>query len=166
MFNSFAERSHIMPLLAPVDAVATAKTTNFHKLAEVHRLQIFVFFGVITSTSADQVPIVTVEAASTNASGSEVQVAFDYRAFGVADTADSLGAKTAATATAGLQPATTDDNKLYVIEIDPAAILAVKATAKWFRLVITPDAGSSVCLVSAWAVADSRYGTNSQNSAT
>lgn len=166
MFNAFGERTHIVPLLAPIDKAGTAVATAFHKINEAHKIQLLVFFGVITSTSADQVPTVTIEASSTNASGSEVQVPFNYRASGVADTTDSWGAITAVAAATGLQPATTDDNKLYILEVDPAVILSLKSDAMWIRLVITPDAGGTVTLVSAIMLLDARYASNSLNSGT
>lgn len=163
MFDSFVERFHTVGLLAPVDLVATAQNSKWLHLVEAHKVNLFVFFGAITSASADQVPTVTVQCSSTNASGAEVAVAFNYRASGAVGT-DSWGSKVAATS-AGFQPATTDDNKMYAITIDPAELFTTKSDAQWIRVVVTPNGGSSSLLAGVWAQYESRYGSNSQNSA-
>ena len=164
MFDSFVERFHVVGLKAPIDTTSSAFATAFVNMRETHTVNFYCFFGVITSTSADQVPTVTIEAASTNASGSEAQIPFSYRASGAVGT-DSWGAITAVAAATGMQPATTDDGKMFVITIEPAAVLATKSNASWLRVVVTPDAGSSACVVAVWAEYLPRYAGNSQDTA-
>ncbi len=160
----FAQYTNFVPLVAPIDTAATAKATPFLALKNALSAAFLIFFGVITAASADQAVTVTVEAATTGASGSEAAVAFSYRLSAAAG-ANSWGAVADAT-TAGLSIATTDDGKGLWIEIDPAAIQAAKADATHVRVVVTPDAGGTVTLVSAWGLIDPAYKQASMESAT
>lgn len=162
MFDSFVERFHTVGLLAPVDATSTSKTSKWLHLVEAHKVNFFVFFGAITSGSTTK-PTITVECSSTNASGAEVAVPFNYRQSGAVGT-DSWGAKTAATS-AGVKPALTDDNTMFEITIDPAELFATKSDANWVRVVVAAPALASSLVFGIWAQYESRYGSNSQNSA-
>lgn len=155
MGNAFVQYDNIVPLLAPQDIAAAATATPFVDMRTANDLAFLIAFGSITAASADQAITVTVEAATAGASGSEAAVAFNYRLSGAVG-ANTWGAITAAT-TAGVSIATTDDNKLLWIEIDPAAVLAAKADARYVRAVVTPDAGGTATLVQACAIIDAAY---------
>lgn len=155
MGNAFVMYDNVVPLLAPQDIGATATATPWVDLLTANQAAILIAFGSITAASADQAITVTMEAATAAASGSEAAIAFNYRLSGAVG-ANTWGSKTAATS-AGLSVATTDDNKMLWIEIDPAAVLAAKSDARWVRAVITPDAGGTATLVQASAIIDAAY---------
>lgn len=147
--SRYVQDENVVPLLAPQDIVATATATPFLALKTIIDGILYLFFGSITAASADQAITVTLEAATAAASGSEAAIAFSYRLSG-AVAANTWGAVTAATS-AGVSIATTDDNKMLAIQLDPAAIQGAKADATHVRAVITPDAGGTATLVAAWA---------------
>lgn len=155
---------NIVPLKAPVDGIGTAFATPWVDLKNALHATFFAYFGVITATSADQAVVVTMEAATAAASGSEVAVAFSYRLSG-ATGANSWGAITAATAT-GVSVATTDDGKMLAVDLNPAALEAALADARFARMVVGIDAGGTVTLVANWAELDPRYPQLSHLSAT
>lgn len=148
--NSYAMYEDIQPLLNPQDIVATATGSAFVKMGGQHRFAFLVHFGTVTPGSAGDAITVTVEAATTGASGSEAAVAFNYRKSGIAS-ANTWGAVTAATSS-GFSFADTDDGKLCLIEIDPAAVLSQKADASHVRAVITPAASYAACVVGVTAL--------------
>lgn len=156
----------IVPLKAPVDSAATAYATGWVDLKNAEWARFFLFFGVITATSADQNITVTMECATAAASGSEVQLTFDYRKSGAVAT-DSWGAITAvSTASTGISVDTTaEDNKMYAIDINPAKLDGALADGRFVRLVMTPDAGGTVTLNAAWAEIEPGYPQLSQLSA-
>lgn len=164
MGTQFVQYENVVPLIAPQDITTSATASPFVDLKTALKAAFEVFFGSITAASADQAITVTVEAATAAASGSEAAIAFSYRLSGAVG-ANSWGAVTAATSS-GVSVATTDDNKILHIEIDPAAVLAAKADARFVRVVITPDAGATATLVSAWALIDPVYKQTTMVSAT
>lgn len=162
--SRYVQDVNVVPLLAPQDIAATATATPFLALKTIIDGMLYIAFGNIAAASADQAVTVTLEAATAAASGSEAAVAFNYRLSGAVG-ANSWGTLTAATS-AGVSVATTDDNKILAIQIDPAALQAAKADASHVRAVITPDAGGSATLVAAWASFLPAYKQNSMVSAT
>ncbi len=153
-----------VPLLSPQDITNTATATPFVNLKTAKALALQVQFGTVTSASADQSIAVTVEASSVGASGAEAAIPFRYRLSGAVGS-NALGALTDAT-TSGATIASTDDDKTLWIYIDPAAVLASLTDAQYVRVVITPDAGYSACLVAANAYISPRYQQASPVSAT
>lgn len=151
----FVFGENIVPLKAPIDGAGTAFATPFVDLKNALHASFFAYFGVITATSADQAVVVTMEAATAAASGSEVAIAFKYRLSG-ATGANSWGAVTSAAST-GVSVATTDDGKMLAVDIDPAALEAALADARFVRMNVGIDAGGTVTLVAAWAELDPRY---------
>ena len=145
---NMAEEIQFVPVLAPVDAVAAAKTTSYVNLAKVGMGQVeFEFnFGVVTSTDSTGEVVITIEANDVNDTSSsdnnEGAIAFNYRLSSAVGT-DSMGALTAATS-AGYALINTDDNKTVLVYVDPAV-----AAKKYVRGVITPTAETTVCLVGA-----------------
>lgn len=146
---------NVLPLKAPVDSAGTAWATQFVPVKNYLHATFYAYFGVITATSADQSVIVTMEAATAAASGSEVAIAFRYRLSGATGT-NTWGAVTAATAS-GATVATTDDGKMLAIDIDPAALDGLLADASHVRMVVGIDAGGTVTLNAAWATLEPRY---------
>ena len=153
----------VIPLRAPVDSAATAGATNFVDLKNALWARFFLFFGNIAAASADQAVIVTLEAATAAASGSEVAIAGNYRLSGAVAT-DTWGATTAFT-TSGITVATTDDSKIVAVDINPAALEGALADGCFVRVVITPDAGATATLNAVWAEVDPAYPQTSQLSA-
>lgn len=162
--NPFVQYENIVPLLAPQDLVDTDTATPFVDLKTANKAAFLVFFGALTTATAGDVVNVTLEAATAAASGSEAQVGFSYRVSGAVG-ANSWGAITEAAATAGVAMASTDDNKVLWVEIDPAAILAAKADARFVRLLISPS-DMAATLVAAMALVDPVYKQTTMISAT
>jgi hypothetical protein len=146
---------NIRPVLAPQDIAATATGTAWVNMTKQLEATFIVYFGNIAATSADQGVVVTVEAATAAASATEVAVAFRYRLTGI-ETANTTGTNTAATS-AGVTIGTTDDKKILLIGVDPAALDGALADASHVRVVITPDAGASATLVAALVATKPRY---------
>jgi len=160
----FVTMENIVPLVSPADVTTSATATAFVDMKNALHATFFAFFGSITSTSADQAVVVTMECATAAASGSEVAIAFSYRLSG-AVAANTWGAITAATSS-GVSVGTTDDDKILAVDINPAALEGALADARFVRMVITPDAGASATEVAAWAVLDPRYPQLTHKSAT
>jgi len=161
----FGIGEQIVPLKAPVDSAGTAYATPFVDLKNALHATFFYYMGVVTAASADQNIVITMEAATAAASGSEVAIAFKYRLSG-ATGANTLGAITAATSSGVSLDTTSADGKLLLIDIDPAALDSALADARFVRMVVGIDAGGTVTLNAAWAVLDPRYPQLTQLSAT
>lgn len=158
----FAEGLKVLPILAPVDAVATTKQTEYIDMSKYHWATFVVQFGVITTGTAT-LTIEASTAASSNAT--EAAIPFRYRLSDAVAT-DNLGAITAATS-AGVTVATNADAKLYVIDVDPAALPSNPgADFRYLRAVIAPTTDMAACLVNAIAFLEPRYPGNSIASAT
>jgi hypothetical protein len=157
MPNSFVEYENVVPLLVPQDIAGTATPSDYLDLAGCHEATIFVYFGGITTASADQTagPVVTIEAATGAASASnEVNVEFEYRISAATGTNTWVSK---ASASAGVDLTVTGDGKMLAIHIDPAKVQALLTDARYVRAVITPGTGGATCLVAVWAVMHSRY---------
>ena len=160
----FGFGENIVPLKAPVDSAGTAYATPWVDLKNALHATFFYYAGVVTAASADQAVVITMEAATAAASGSEVAIAFKYRLSG-ATGANTWGDITAATST-GYSFATDADGKMLLIDVDPAALDSALADARFVRMVVGIDAGGTVTLNSAWAVLDPRYPQTTHLSAT
>lgn len=160
----FVTMENIIPLVSPVDTTTTAVATPWVDMKNALHATFFAFFGSITSASTDQTPVVTMEVSTTAASSGEVAIAFNYRQSGVIG-ANTWGAITAAT-TAGVSVAVDTDDSIVAVDVNPAAFEAALASARFVRMVITPDAGASACEIAAWAVLDPRYPQLTHKSAT
>lgn len=161
----FGILDNILPLIAPVDTAATEKRTPFLDMRKALHTTILVYFGVTTATSADQNIIVTLQAATSAASTSETAIAFRYRLSG-ATGANTWGAVTTATSAGASLDTTTLDNKILLIDVDPAALPAIGADNYFVSVVVTPDAGGTVTLLSALAISDPQYASVSHQSMT
>ena len=158
---------NIIPLKAPVDSAGTAFATPYVDLKNQLHVTFLAYFGVITSASADQSVLVTIEAStSTTSNATEVAIPFKYRLSG-ATGANSWGAVTQATST-GVAVTTTDDGKALLIDIDSAAIEAAhgQRDARFVRMVVGIDAGGTVTLNAVTAITDPMYPQATHLSAT
>ena len=165
MLSRFGQIVKVLPVLAPQDIGATATKTAIVDLKNAHRLTFLIPFGSITAASADQAITVTVLAATGAASTGATAIAFNYRLSSAVAT-DALGAITAATAS-GVSIATTDDNKMLLIDVDPivARIANSDDDCQYVYALITPDGGATATLVSAIAEIEPRQSQNSMLSA-
>lgn len=165
----YAFGENIVPLKAPVDSAGTAYATPYVNLKNSLHATFFVYFGVITATSADQNIVITMEASTAAASNAtETQIPFNYRLSG-ATGANSWGAVTAATASGGASIDTTSgDGKLVAIDCDFSTLVTTHGQydAAWARLVIGIDAGGTVTLNAVWVELDPRFPQTTQISAT
>lgn len=158
IFHDLDERTHVLPLIAPVDAVATAVTSQYFDMSKFNQVQILVLCG-----AADTTGTISLEQCTTDDSdGTEAALGFNYRKSAAAVTGDSMGAITHATASDGVATLATDDACVYVIEPDQ-----LTDGYRWARLVFTPSGTSSAVLVGAVAIFKGpRYPQNIQVSAT
>ena len=119
-------------------------------------------FGDITNVGAT----VTVEASTAGSSNAtEAAISFSYR-LSAAVATDTMGAITAATS-AGVALVTADDNKVLVIDVDPAALNSNPgADYRFLRVVVTPSSDNSVTDVGVIAVCEPRYPGNAIPSST
>lgn len=153
----------LVPLLTPADIAATATNTSFLDMKGVQHATLYAFFGSITAASADQPIVVTLTVATGAATTSEVALAFSYRLSGAVAT-DTWTNPTAATS-AGVSIATTDDNKILAIDVDPAVLEAALADGRFVHLLITPDAGGTATVVGCWAAIEPMYASVAEASA-
>ena len=132
---------NVVPLKAPVDSAGTAFATPWVDLKNALHATFFDYFGVVTATSADQNIVVTMEAATAATSNAEVAIAFKYR-LSAATGNNTWGAVTAVAATGLSLDTTSSDGMMLMIDIDPAALEAQLADARFVRLVQGIDAGA------------------------
>lgn len=158
ILHNLDERTHILPLVAPIDAAANAKTTGYVDMSKYNQVQFVVYFG-----AADTVGTIALEQATTadTTTATEAGLGFFYRKSG-ADGADTMGAITHIDSTATLATAAADDNLMFIIEPDQLA-----DGYRFARLVFTPSGTSASCLVGVHAVlSGARYAGNVMASAT
>ncbi len=155
----FAQGLKPIQVLAPQDISETATGTSFVNVKQANWLTFYVQIGVITGDSVD----ITVEVAPVNTdTGTETACAFRYIKTAAIDT-NTYGSVTAVAAGSGISlVAASDDNKLLIIDVDPADMQTALATAKYCRVLITPATSSvSACLVNAIAILEPKYATSS-----
>lgn len=160
---NLSEEVQTVPVLAPIDIVATATATKYVNLSKVGtgQVEFEISFGVVTSTDSTGEVVITLVANDVNdtstSDNNENAIAFNYRLSAAVGT-DTMGAIAAATS-AGYALINTDDNKTVLAYVDPAV-----AAQKYVRAVITPTAETTVCLVSSTARFIPRKAQNAQSS--
>jgi len=161
----YAEGLKVLPVLAPVDTAATAVNTSSVNLNEAHWITFLVQLGNFTSDSTDTVQI-TVESstADSTAAGDTAQV-FNHRLASAVAT-DNMGAISTATSSGVELGASSDDDKLLVVDVDPAVLTAADVDANFVKVVITPSSDTAILLVDVIAVVEPRYPGNSMRTAT
>lgn len=160
----FAEEFKLLPILAPQDITEVTTYTQYVDLKTQNWATFLVQFGNIAGADS----VVSVEAstaASSNAT--EATVPFRYR-LSAAVATDTMGAITAATSDGVTIAAASDDNKLLVIEVDPAALPNNPgADFRFLRVKVAPASSSATnTVVGVTAVLATRYPGNSIPSAT
>jgi hypothetical protein len=137
-------------LLAPVDLADTETATGYVRLRGAHNFAFYAYFGLLTSATALDNLVITVEAATVE-SGTEAQVDFYYRKVAAA------GANThAAIASASVVTlyASVDDGVALWIEVDPDVLAANDYGYVRLRMVPTD---LTACLASVVGVINPRY---------
>ena len=160
----YAEGLKVLPVIAPVDTAAVAKSSESVYLREAQWVTFLVQFGNLTSDSTDTITITVESSTGSATAATDEAIAFNYRVSSAVAT-DSMGAITSATSD-GFALTSTDDNKCVVIDVDPAYVASKDTDAQFIRVVATPSAAVAICLLSAVAVIEPRYPGNSMNSAT
>ena len=162
MANPFVMYDNIVPVLAPVDIATTATTTPYTDLRNAQKMGFLVMFGAVTSDTATDREIITLQAATAEG-GTEAAIAFRYRTAGAVG-ANTWGAvTTASTAGLSINPAA-DDNKTVWIEVDPDELAS--NDYRYVRMVLTDSADMTACLVSVAAILEARYKQTTYISAT
>lgn len=163
----YGEGMKIQPILAPADIVAVATPTKYIDFDQVNWATFLIQFGAMTTTDTTGEVVVTVEASTAGTSNAtEGQILFQYRLSGAVDT-DSMGAiTTPASAAAGAVVSEAGDNKVLIIDIDPAVVAASAADRRYVRAVITPTSDLTATVVGAIAILEHRYPGNAIPSST
>jgi hypothetical protein len=159
MATQYVEYENVFPLLAPIDITSTTTESGFMDLSKAHDAAFLVSFGVLSSASTTDDGVITVEAASVNASGSEAAIGFSYRLSATVGTG-TWGAITAVAATStGAPMALGSDGMLMHIQIDPSAVNASSTTVqkRWVRVSINPTAEADHTVVEVIGITRSRY---------
>jgi hypothetical protein len=161
MANPFAGYDNIVCFLAPQDIGSTATTCPYVDLRNAQKAFFLIQFGAVTSTTVTDDWTITIQAATAEG-GTEAAVAFRYRASGAVG-ANTWGAVTTADTTGFTVAPDTDDNKGYLIEVDPDALAA--SDYRYARAVLT-DVDAEACLVTGFAFLEARYKQTTHISAT
>ena len=156
----FGSEIQVVPVLAPVDTAGNALGTAFVNISKAHWITFHLSFGVITDDTLAVKPEVSIQNAD---SGTEADVKFRYRLSGAVGS-DSWGAITDVAAGSTITVAGTADGASYLIDVDPADVTNALANADNVRLLITPGASSTVCLLGAVAFLEPRYPALNQQS--
>jgi len=154
----FAEDQKVYPILSPADITTSVTNTSYVDLKYIHRGTIALHFGSMTSDSTDTATVTLQCSTASTSNATEVPIAFQYRLTAAVGT-DSMGAITAAT-TDGVAVTATDDGKVLLVDVDPAAVANLGADYRYVRAVITPSAQVAACVVGAIFYGDMRYSQN------
>ena len=164
MANQFVGYDNIVPLVAPVAGTTGTITSPYVDLRNAQKFSFLIAFGAITSTTATDHMLITVEAATAE-TGTEAQVDFRVRLSGAVGT-NTWGAVTtvaAATGYAGLTGAAGDNTALWV-EVDPDALAA--SDYRFVRFLATPTVSMEAYVIQAHAILEARYKQTTHISAT
>jgi len=159
MASQFEMYQNVVPLVAPIDGTTGTVATGYLDMGTFHRGTLFIYFGVVTSTTDTDTVTVTLECSSASTSdASEEAIPFQYRLSGTVAIGNTWGAVGSATS-AGLSlgASTVFDGKCLGIDIDPSVFVGHMPEAKYVRAQVTPSAAYSVMLYSAFAVTEPRY---------
>lgn len=143
----YDEALHSVPVLAPIGAVATAVFTAGVRVRNYRWATFLVQLGV-----TDTVGTITVHESTSSATTGAVAIPFSYCLTSAVGT-DSRGASTTCAST-GVAYADTDDGKMFIVEVDPAAL---DDDYDYVRVCITPSATSTSVLINAVAILKPRY---------
>ena len=161
----YAENVHIIPIYAPQATTAADLETAHVNIENAQWITFLCGWGALTTDSGDGViKVYSTTAATTVNAASQ---SFQYRlSSAVAD--DNWGAITSvdSTATAGAPIGDTNENMFMVIDVDPSAVEAADAGAKYIHLLMDGSALATNPSFSAVAFIESRYPQNEHISTT
>lgn len=146
MIGKWAENNKLVLGLAPVaDAFATQ---GYSDIISIHNCKSVVGF-VMTGVSVDNVNIITVEACDNVTPSNVTAIVFTVASVVSGDTND----KPTATAVGGKAFTASTANQYYVVEIDPADVLAANSNEgrKYVRIKVT-EAGSATAQLGCIAI--------------
>lgn len=155
----YAEKLHIVPLLAPAASTAGGGVKSYAvRLKNTQWLSFLVNWGEMTSDVTELMTI-TVEATTAvgnSTAATDTAIPFVYRLAGVPGTDDNWGDSTTCAET-GLAITALQDNMALLIDVDPASIPALDSDAIAVRLCL--DAGDQISnyAASATALIEDRY---------
>ena len=164
MANPFVGYDNIVPLVAPVAGTTGTITSPYVDLRNAQKFSFLVQFGAITSTTATDAMVITVQAATAEG-GTEAAVAFRYRKSGAVG-ANTWGAVTTADTTGMEMGADDSDNMAVWVEVDPDALAA--SDYRYARFIAAPLVASQMeaYVISAIAILEARYKQTTHISAT
>ena len=167
MKMAHAEVLKVLPLLAPQDITTSATGSSYIDLDQcVGLLELELMVGALTATDSTDGVVVTVEATTAGASSdTNTAIAYQYMLSSAVDT-DSMGAITAATSSGVALTSGSDDSKVMLIYVDPAAMAATVTDGRYVRVYLTPTSDQSATLVGVVARYTPRYSQASQKSST
>ena len=154
----YAEKLHIVPLLAPAASTAGGGVKSYAvRLANSQWISFLVNWGAMTSDATEMV--ITVEASTAvgnSTAATDTAIPFVYRLSGVPGTDDNWGDSTTCAET-GLGITAAQDNMALLIDVDPASIPALDSDAIAVRLCL--DAGDQIdnYATSVTALIEDRY---------
>lgn len=137
MSNAMTQYLNIVPGLMPVDIATVASATAWVDLSTANEVSFFLMCGAMTSVTTTDTNTITVECATTNASGAEEAVAFKYRLSG-AVTANTWAAVADATSAGYVPTVATLGGMMLWVDVDPGVCAAKNTDIRWVRLAITP----------------------------
>jgi len=155
----FAEKLHIVPLLAPA-ASSDSRASAYINIENAHWASFLLYAGAMTSDSTDTITITVEASTAASSNATEIQVPFQYR-LSSATGGDLWGAIGSAAAATGYAITAEDDNKLLLVEVNPDAIPALTGYTdhKFLRVVCTADIVTAYSL-DVVAILEPRYGKN------
>ena len=163
MANPFVGYDNIIPLLAPVDIASTATACPYMDLRNAQKASFLISFGAITSATATDEFVITIEAATAEG-GAEAAIDFRYRKSGAVG-ANTWGAVTTVAAATGLGMGADDSDDMAVwVEVDPDALAA--SDYRFARVVLTDNDDMTACLVGVVGIIEARYKQTTHISAT
>ena len=155
MAARYAEKLHIVPLLAPA-ATTTAVKSYAVALKNAHWVSFLVTWGAMTSD--DNNMVITVDA-TTNVGATttnDTAIPFVYRLSGAVGTDDNWGDPTTCAET-GLSIVGTGDNAALLIEVDPATVQALDSDATGVRVSINGVDNATNYAVGVVGLIEDRY---------
>jgi hypothetical protein len=148
-----SDEYNVFPVLAPVDTNNTAVGTDVVDAGDNQWLTFCLQIGNIAGDAT-----LTVEECDNTTPSTTAAIAFNYRLSAAVGT-NTLGALTACASTGLSLANATYDNKMVIVEVDPASL---DDGYPYVRLYVTP--ANSATLVSCVCIAKPRYNSAVMNS--
>lgn len=156
MAARYAEKLHIVPLLAPVSSTDAVAISNAVNLENAHWVSFLVNWGAITGDTEKLVVSLkasTAGAATTDANNTEIP--FVYRLSSTL-AADNWGDSTTCAST-GLEILGTNDSMALLIDVDPATIPALDSDATYLHVILDGTGLATNAGMSVYALMEDRY---------